>query len=540
MDWRGSSEEAVVPATTTVEGDEMLLSFTRRRTSHPRRCATSDSWPVTSIPNNVTSTRAAHPLIRILSPIRLVCWFPPRILSSRTGFHSATNPPADHAPSLLQRFNLPSPVRIQSYILRFLWPAASTPTDVLTHSAVSFIFRVCGVADVGAPSLQKRLVAACGSCCDRYSLRGSSSGGRRIRKLNLRASYPHDDVTTDGRLLSSGTPPSPVYARVHAREAATSTRFCAHIHSPLLALFHHDADDGAVCSFASQSGTCAHAHGLGSSAAGKPPSVTQRSTLSVPLGHKRLASSFAAPRVLASLSLPSCPSTAWFRPWTLLVFQQMSEQNRTGQDATYTEEKGARVINTSARYKDLAFAFPAAWTVQLAVLTPLIAPGEHAWTQVPYLEQRPPEGFERAFPCLSSLPPPPASSHSRIWPGLTAVQTILTARTRHGPRLRRSPAARPLWACEDALARARDPTKHAEGVEEAGRVAGARKHARANVLWRILERRPLRIPLVQPSFLSQQRMSAWLWPTRSLASNRHGQSVGRAGGRSASFSASAR
>lgn len=27
MDWRGSSEEAVVPATTTVEGDEMLLSF---------------------------------------------------------------------------------------------------------------------------------------------------------------------------------------------------------------------------------------------------------------------------------------------------------------------------------------------------------------------------------------------------------------------------------------------------------------------------------------------------------------------------------
>ena len=46
----------------------------------------------------------------------------------------------------------------------------------------------------------------------------------------------------------------------------------------------------------------------------------------------------------------------------------MSEQNRTGQYATYTEEKGARVINTSTRYKDLAFAFPAAWTVQLAVL----------------------------------------------------------------------------------------------------------------------------------------------------------------------------
>ena len=170
--------------------------------------------------------------------------------------------------------------------------------------------------------------------------------------------------------------------------------------------------------------------------------------------------------------------------------------------------------------------------------TPLIAPGEHAWTQVPYLEQHPPEGFERAFPCLSSLPPPPASSHSRIWPGLTAVQTIPTARTRHGPRLRRSPAARPLWACEDALARARDPTKHAEGVEEAGRVAGARKHARANVLWRILERRPLRIPLVQPSFLSQQRVSAWLWPTRSLAriepSRAVDRSVARAGGQSAS------
>lgn len=37
-------------------------------------------------------------------------------------------------------------------------------------------------------------------------------------------------------------------------------------------------------------------------------------------------------------------------------------------DTSRTEEKGARVINTSTRYKDLAFAFPAAWTVQLAVL----------------------------------------------------------------------------------------------------------------------------------------------------------------------------
>lgn len=155
----------------------------------------------------------------------------------------------------------------------------------------------------------------------------------RIRKLNLRASYPHDDVTTDGATSQlcvdcvspcidapcfrrpRSTPPSPVYARVYAREAATSTRFCAHTYSPLLALFHHDADDGAVCSFASQSGTCAHAHGLGSSAAGKPPSVTQRSTLSVPLGHERRASSFAAPRVLASLfPIMSCRSHHAFRP----------------------------------------------------------------------------------------------------------------------------------------------------------------------------------------------------------------------------------
>lgn len=78
----------------------------------------------------------------------------------------------------------------------------------------------------------------------------------RIRKLNLRASYPHDDVTTDGATSQlcvdcvspcidapcirrpRSTPPSPVYARVYAREAATSTRFCAHTYSPLLALLY--------------------------------------------------------------------------------------------------------------------------------------------------------------------------------------------------------------------------------------------------------------------------------------------------------------